>query len=153
MEEEADRTREVDVPPRCFCFKCAELIENAGDRESTSAWHYHEEKQQFHFVCGTEGCRAETDILGQYGHCPRDCKTNARKLFPEPMQTLLRKKTVLSRENRGEVWEDMIVKTVSHFEALMRHLTLKLIGCQAIPRGRCQTTLLEIHRQQMVSEN
>jgi hypothetical protein len=100
--------------------------------DKSSAWHYSEEKQQFHFRCDTKGCNAETDILGHYGFCPRCGRTNARKLFSERMNKMLSrleeiKQTVSDRGERGANWEDMIVKSLSEFEALAKHLRNRLL--------------------------
>jgi hypothetical protein len=100
--------------------------------DATPAWHYSEEKQQLHFKCQTVGCGAETDILGRYGYCPRCGRTNARPAFNESMSRMLTRwdgtdKNVSDRDARGEVWEDLTVKSVTEFEALAKHLRRKLL--------------------------
>jgi hypothetical protein len=100
--------------------------------DKTPAWHYSEERQQTHFTCATKDCRAQTDILGEYGYCPRCSHTNAGKLFSENMDKMLArleevKNTVTDRRERGVVWEDMTVKTLSAFEHLAKHLRAKLL--------------------------
>ncbi len=100
--------------------------------DQTSAWHYSEEKQQFHFKCETKDCHTETDILGRYGFCPRCGKTNARTLFSGFIDRTLARwtetdKNVTDRYQRGEVWEDMTVKCLSEFEALAKHLRQRLL--------------------------
>ena len=100
--------------------------------DSTSAWHYAEVKQQFHFKCQTPDCHTETDILGEYGYCPRCGRTNARVLFATHFDGLLIKfeatdKTVTDRNARAEVWEDITIKSVSAFEALAKHLRQRLL--------------------------
>jgi hypothetical protein len=95
------------------------------------AWHYQEEKQQLHFTCETENCRAESDILGRFGYCPRCGRTNARRVFFDRLSGIRSKIKEASqnpdREARREVWEDITSKLVSEFEAFMRHLAIKLL--------------------------
>jgi hypothetical protein len=101
--------------------------------DQTSAWHYSEEKQQVHFKCETKDCHAETDILGRFGFCPRCGKTNARTLFSGFIDRTLARwtetdKNVTDRNQRAEVWEDMTIKSLSEFEALAKHLRLRLLS-------------------------
>jgi hypothetical protein len=100
--------------------------------DATPAWHYAEEKQQTHFKCQTDGCGVETDILGIYGYCPRCGRTNARPAFNESMTRMLTRweetdKKVSDRNARGEVWDDLTVKSVTEFETLAKHLRRRLL--------------------------
>lgn len=100
--------------------------------DATPAWHYAEEKQQTHFKCQTDGCGAETDILGIYGYCPRCGRTNARPAFNESMTRMLTRwdqtdKNISDRNARGEVWDDLTVKSVTEFETLAKHLRRRLL--------------------------
>lgn len=100
--------------------------------DATPAWHYAEEKQQTHFKCQTDGCGVETDILGIYGYCPRCGRTNARPAFNESMTRMLTRweetdKKVSDRKARGEVWDDLTVKSVTEFETLAKHLRRRLL--------------------------
>ncbi len=101
--------------------------------DETPAWHYSEEKQQVHFVCDTEHCQNETDILGDgYGYCPRCGRTNGRKIFLERMNEMsLRwehtRMAISGEAERGAVWEDMTEKCVKQFEAFAKHLRAKLL--------------------------
>jgi hypothetical protein len=113
--------------------------------DATPAWHYSEEKQQVHFKCQTDGCGAETDILGRYGYCPRCGRTNARPAFNESMARMLTRweetdKNVKDKNARGEVWEDLTVKSVTEFEALAKHLRRKLL---TFPMTRSRTEAVE----------
>src|SRR5260370_30689101 len=97
-----------------------------------SAWHYSEVKQQIHFKCDTTDCHAETDILGEYGYCPRCARTSARKWFAERTDKMLSRveatkkafpeNTPADRKARGEVLEDLTKDSVSDFEAVAKHL-------------------------------
>jgi hypothetical protein len=96
------------------------------------AWHYSETKQQFHFVCQTGGCKCQTDILGEYGYCPRCGRSNARNVFFEGAdKELTRLEEVRStgsdRHERQRTWEKMTVDAVSRFEALAKHLRRRLL--------------------------
>lgn len=115
--------------------------ENVTDTKST--WHYSEVKQQFHFKCEADGCRIETDILGDYGFCPKCGRTNARKLFNEEIERLLARwketnQNVTDRNVRKEVWEDLTVKCVSALEPFSRHVRLKLFLLPMTTRRRKQ---------------
>ena len=89
------------------------------------AWHYSEIKQQFHFVCQTDGCKCQTDILGEYGYCPRCGRSNARNVFFQAADKEMARleevrSTVLDRHERERVWEKITVDAVSRFEALAK---------------------------------
>ena len=66
---------------RAFLHKKSTSVDMADISDERMAWHYSEVKQQFHFVCQTNGCKCQTDILGQYGYCPRCGLSNARAVF------------------------------------------------------------------------
>jgi hypothetical protein len=121
-----------DAFARAFREQKSTAVEFADITDSASAWHYSEEKQQFHFECAAAGCKMETDILGEYGFCPRCGRTNARKLFLERVdKTLLRwadvDKNVAVRQDRSRSWEEMTKNIVGDFEHLAKHLRLKLL--------------------------
>jgi hypothetical protein len=109
--------------------------------DQTPAWHYTEEKQQVHFKCQTDGCGAQTDILGRYGYCPRCGRTNARPAFNDTMTRMLTRweetnKSVTDKNARGEVWDDLTVKSVTEFETLAKHLRLRLLVLPMTPNRR-----------------
>jgi hypothetical protein len=121
-----------DAFARAYLGKCNTQLAMSAVTDSTSAWHYAEVKQQLHFTCQTPDCHTETDILGEYGYCPRCGRTNGRALFATYFDGLLSKfettdKTVTDRHARAEVWEDMTIKSVSAFEALAKHLRQRLL--------------------------
>jgi Zn finger protein HypA/HybF involved in hydrogenase expression len=121
-----------DAYARACLGKTTTTLSMSAITDQTPAWHYSEEKQQFHFTCDTKDCHAATDILGQYGYCPRCGRTNARKLFTERMDNMISrleetKKTISDRQQREAVWEEMTVKSLSEFEALAKHLRRKLL--------------------------
>ena len=116
-----------------------------------SAWHYSEVKQQFHFKCETNECGTEVDILGDYGFCPQCGRTNARKLFHEEIDCMLRRwqetnQDVADRNQRGEVWEDLTVKSVSVFEPFAKHIRLKLLLLPMTARRRKQLEGISFQR-------
>jgi hypothetical protein len=116
-----------------------------------SAWHYSEVKQQFHFKCDTDKCGTETDILGDYGFCPRCGRTNARKLFNEEIDRMLGRweetnQNVADRSARKEVWADITVKSVSAFEPFAKHVRLKLLLLPMTERRRKQLEDLSFQR-------
>jgi hypothetical protein len=96
------------------------------------AWHYSEEKQQFHFTCDQESCKTETDILGEYGYCPACGRSNAYKVFAGKCENDLKKlehirNTVTDRHEREDAWEKITIDAVSKFEALGKHARRKLL--------------------------
>jgi len=122
-----------DAFMRAYTTGVSSTLSMSDITDETAAWHYSEEKQQFHFKCETKDCHAETDILGRYGFCPRCGKTNARTLFSGFIdRTLVRwtetDKNVADRHQRGEVWEDMTIKSLSELEALAKHLRRRLLS-------------------------
>jgi len=111
--------------------------------DMNSAWHYSEVKQQFHFKCDTDRCGTETDILGDYGFCPQCGRTNARKLFNDEIDRMHArwqetKQNVADRKARGEVWEDLTVKSVSALEPFAKHVRLQLLLLPMTTRRRKQ---------------
>lgn len=121
-----------DTFARAYNLKTNTSLDFTEITDQTPAWHYSEEKQQFHFKCAADGCDAETDILGEYGYCPRCGRSNARKIFSEVVDKELArleevKTTVSDRYERGIVWENLTVEALSKFEALAKHLRRKLL--------------------------
>jgi hypothetical protein len=121
-----------DAFAHAYIGKCNTQLAMSAVTDSTPAWHYSEVKQQFQFTCRTPDCHTQTDILGEYGYCPRCGRTNARALFAMHFDGLLSKfettdKAVTDRNARAEAWEDMTIKIVSAFEALAKHLRQRLV--------------------------
>jgi hypothetical protein len=136
---------------RAYTGKKNTSLNMADITDQTSAWHYSEEKQQFHFKCNTKDCHTETDILGQYGYCPQCGRTNARKLFVERMDKMLIrwdevKNKVSDRQERGAIWEEMTVKVLSEFEALGKHLRCKLLCFPMTPNRRKELEKLNFQK-------
>lgn len=130
-----------DAYARAYIGKKTTSLAMSAITDQTPAWHYSEEKQQFHFTCDTTDCHAATDIRGQYGYCPRCGRTNARKLFMERFDRMFSrleetKNTVSDRQARGVTWEDLTVKSLSEFEALAKHLRRKLLCLLMTPKRR-----------------
>lgn len=89
-----------DAFARAYTGKKSTVVEIGDITDNTPAWHYShysEEKQQFHFKCSEKSCDTQTDILGQYGYCPRCGRTNARKLFLEHVDQMLARPLCCSR--------------------------------------------------------
>jgi len=121
-----------DAFARAYMGKQSTSLDMADVADKTPAWHYSEEKQQYHFVCDAKDCNTQTDILGQYGYCPRCGRTNARKLFVERIDQMLARwhetnNTITGQKERGEIWERMTVAALSEFEPLAKHLRIKLL--------------------------
>jgi len=146
-----------DAFARAYTLKKNTTVEMAEITDETSSWHYSEEKQQFHFACDTKNCGAETDILGQYGYCPGCGRTNARTLFTERMDKMLTRwgeaeKTVSDRRERGDIWEDMTKAGVSEFEALARHLRIRLLRLPMTSNRRKELEELNFQRPLQANE-
>ncbi len=156
-EQRSYVTAFYDAFARAYIGKKNTSLDMADITDRAAAWHYSEEKQQFHFTCDTKDCSTETDILGEYGYCPRCGRTNARKLFSERMDKMLTRleeirKTVSDRKERGAVWEDMTKTSLSEFEALARHLRNKLLRFPMTPNRRKRLEDLNFQRPLLADE-
>jgi hypothetical protein len=145
-----------DAFARALREKKDTAVEFAEITDSNSAWHYSEQKQQFHFTCSEKDCKTETDILGEYGYCPRCGRTNARKLFLERIDKMLNRwadadKSVSDRQERGLVWEELTKNIVGDFEHLAKHLRIKLLHFPMTPNRRKR--LEELNFQQPLQAN
>lgn len=121
-----------DAFARAYLHKKSTSVEMADITDEKAAWHYSEIKQQLHFVCETDGCKCQTDILGEYGYCPRCGRSNARNVFFQVADREVArleevKSRVSDRHERQTVWEKMAVDAVSRFEALAKHLRRRLL--------------------------
>jgi len=121
-----------DAFARAYLHKESTSVDMANITDEKVAWHYSEVKQQFHFVCQTDGCKCQTDILGQYGYCPGCGLSNARAVYFQAVDKELARleevrSTVSDRRERENVWEKMTVDAVSQFEAVAKHLRRRLL--------------------------
>ena len=140
-----------DAFARSHNLKKNTSLDIADITDSTPAWHYSEEKQQFHFKCDTADCYTETDILGEYGYCPRCGRTNARRLFSEFADRELARweqidKDVSDRAERGTAWEKMTVDALSKLEALAKHLRRRLLTFPMTANRRAQFEKLNFQK-------
>lgn len=140
-----------DTFARAYREKKTASIGEENVTDAKSAWHYSEVKQQFHFKCETGGCHTETDILGDYGYCPKCGRTNARILFNQEIDRMIRRweetdKNVTDRNARKEVWEDLTVKAVSALEPFAKHVRLQLFLLPMTARRRKQLEDLSFQR-------
>ncbi|MGH9743236.1 MAG: hypothetical protein ACRD51_12910 [Candidatus Acidiferrum sp.] len=147
-----------DAFARAYMGKKSTSVEIADITDRTAAWHYSEEKQQFHFKCSEEGCAAEIDILGEYGYCPRCSRTNARKLFFERIDKMLKRleeveNAVSDRRERGLVWEEMTKNVVGDFEHLAKHLRVKLLTFPMTPSRRKRLKELNFQKPLQANES
>jgi hypothetical protein len=145
-----------DAFARAYVGKKSTAVEIGDITDQTPAWHYSEEKQQFHFKCFEKGCDTQTDILGEYGYCPRCGRTNARKLFLERVDNMLIrvdeiKKNVPERKERATVWEEMTKNIVGDFEHLAKHLRVSLL-CFPLTMNR-RKRLQELNFQKPLQAN
>jgi hypothetical protein len=130
-----------DAFGRAYVGKKNTSVDVAEITDDVAAWHYSEEKLQTHFKCDTKDCRAETDILGEYGFCPRCGRTNARKFFFDRMSKMLIRweevnTTISDRREREDSWEKMTIAGLSEFEALAKHLRARLLLFPMTPKRR-----------------
>jgi hypothetical protein len=149
-------TAYYDAYARAHIEKKNTTLDIAEVTDVTPAWHYSEEKQQFHFTCDGPDCKTQADIMGEYGYCPSCGRTNARRLFAEKMDKLISriafvKATVDDRHERERVWEEITKACVSDFEPLGKHLRRKLLCFPMTPKRRKQVE--ELSFQQLVRTN
>jgi hypothetical protein len=147
-----------DAFARAYNGKTNTVVEFGEITDRTPAWHYSEVKQQFHFKCATEKCSAETDILGEYGYCPRCGRTNARALFFDRLDKMIKriddvKETVTDRHARRAVWEEMTKSIVGDFEFFARHLRLKLLDLPMTQNRRERLLGLNFQRPLQANES
>jgi hypothetical protein len=121
-----------DAFARAYLEKKNTSVDMVDITDEKVAWHYSEEKLQFHFTCQSNGCKTEADILGEYGYCPACGRSNSRHLFPQAFDNELARlqqilNNVSDRHEREETWEKMTVDSVSRFEALAKHLRRRLL--------------------------
>jgi hypothetical protein len=147
-----------DAFARAYRGKKSTAVEIADITDRNPAWHYSEEKQQFHFKCSEKDCETDADILGEYGYCPRCGRTNARKLFLERIDKMLKrldevKNNVTDRKERGLVWEDMTKDIVGAFEYLAKHLRVKLLNFPMTPKRRRRLEELNFQKPLQANES
>ena len=140
-----------DAFARAYLQKKSTSVDMADISDEKAAWHYSEVKQQFHFVCQVDGCKTQTDILGEYGYCPRCGRTNARAVFLQVFDKELARldevrSTVSDRREREKVWERMMVDAVSRLEALAKHLRRRLLRCPLTPNRRRELEALNFQQ-------
>jgi hypothetical protein len=121
-----------DACARAYLQKKSTSVELAEITDERVAWHYSEVKQQFHFLCQTKGCKCQTDILGEYGYCPRCSRSNARRIFFQSAEKeLIRLGEIRSKASdkceQEEAWEKITKDALSRFEALAKHLRRRLL--------------------------
>jgi Zn finger protein HypA/HybF involved in hydrogenase expression len=117
--------------------------------DSKPEWKYAEERQQFHFKC--LNCETETDILGEYGWCPKCGKTNAREIINAKLKQLEEgfdkaDKAIADKAERSQQWEEINSKCFSGFEALGRHLQTILAKLPATPSRKKEVEGLSFQR-------
>lgn len=140
-----------DAFARAYIGKRNTSVDTAEITDDVAAWHYSEEKLQTHFQCQAKNCRVQTDILGEYGFCPRCARTSARKFFFESMTKMLARwdevsRTISDRKERGEAWEAVTIASLSEFEALANHLRAKLLLFPMTSKRRKQVQGLTFQR-------
>lgn len=124
--------------------------------DSSSEWNYEEERQQFHFRCTK--CDTQADILGEYGSCPQCGRTNAGEIFGGKVRGLEERfdktdKTITDQKDRGEEWEKINNDCFSLFEALGKHIQIRLSLFPAAPKRRKELENLSFQRLFNTSES
>jgi uncharacterized Zn finger protein (UPF0148 family) len=119
--------------------------------DATLEWQYSEEQQQFHFKCVDQSCYAETDILGEYGWCPRCGRSNARRVIETRLKANEEKlertdREVTDRHLRGAEWELINNVAFSTFEPLGNHLRTRLMLFPATAKRRNDLANLSFQR-------
>jgi hypothetical protein len=119
--------------------------------DATPEWQYSEEQQQFHFKCADQGCYAETDILGEYGWCPRCGRSNARGVIETRLKANEERFEKTDRDltdshRRAEEWELINNMAFSSFEPLGNHLRMRLMLFPATAKRRNDLANLSFQR-------
>ena len=123
----------------------------SGVTHATPEGQHSEEQQQFHFKCAHQSCYAETDILGEYGWCPRCGCSNAQGVFESRLKANEERfekadRELTDRHHREEEWELINNVAFSSFEPLGNHLRTRLMLFPATAKRRNDLTNLSFQR-------
>jgi hypothetical protein len=119
--------------------------------DSTPEWQYSEEQQQFHFECRHPECHVKTDILGEYGWCPRCGRSNAQGVIDSKLKANEQRfeaadRDLSDRHRREEEWALINNIAFSIFEPLGNHLRTALVLIPATARRRNDLANLSFQR-------
>jgi len=97
--------------------------------ENRPTWVPREQTQQFQFRC--EMCESVTDILGEYGSCPRCGHRNSFGVLKKHLERLDKEfkradAELQDRFERGNKWQSLLPRYISEFEAMADDKSVKL---------------------------
>ena len=95
-------------------------------------WTYEERQLQHRFKCTT--CDVTTDILGEYGSCPKCGKRNSGAVFHQNLKQIELDLMTATQDRRS----DLLNRTVSVFEAMANDLKKILVSIPCHARRREQ---------------
>src|ERR1019366_6165950 len=137
----------VTDPQRRYLKKYVEAVERAAKEQNeieidlneatdSSEWTYEERQLQHRFKCAT--CNVTTDILGEYGSCPKCGKRNSGALFHRKLNKIESDLITATQEQRSA----LLNCSVSVFEAMANDLKKILVSIPCHVRRREQVRSL-----------
>jgi DNA-directed RNA polymerase subunit RPC12/RpoP len=102
-------------------------------------WVPREQAQKFLFRC--EKCDSTTDILGEYGACPRCGYRNSLSVLKKHLEVLDQEFKQAEAElkdkfERGQKWLSLVPRYVSGFEAMAGDIHSQLLRLPMVPKRR-----------------
>src|ERR1035441_10262689 len=133
----------VTDPQRRYLKKFVEAVERVAKEQmeieidlseatDSSEWTYEERQLQHRFKCAT--CDVTTDILGEYGSCPKCGKRNSGAVFHRKLNKIESDLTTATQDQRS----DLLNRAVSVFEAMANDLKKILVSIPCHVRRREQ---------------
>jgi DNA-directed RNA polymerase subunit RPC12/RpoP len=118
-------------------------------------WVPREQVQQFLFLC--EKCDSSTDILGEYGACPRCGYRNSLSVLKKHLEVLDQEfkqadAELKDQSGRSEKWKSLLPRHVSAFEAMADDIKAQLLRLPMVPKRREEVGLLSFQQIRRANE-
>jgi hypothetical protein len=117
--------------------------------ENRPTWVPREQTQQFQFRC--EMCESVTDILGEYGSCPRCGHRNSFSVLKKHLERLDKEfkradAELQDRFERGNKWQSLLPRYVSEFEAMADDIRAQLLRLPMTAKRRKEVEILSFQQ-------
>jgi hypothetical protein len=113
-----------------------ELTIDFDDVTDSPDWTYNERQLQRRFTCTT--CHVQTDILGEYGSCPKCGKRNSGGVFHRKLNEI----EAQTRTAAADLYPTLLTTSVSVFEDMANDLKRILVSVPCHPARRKQVSQL-----------
>ncbi len=114
-----------------------ELTINFDDVTDSPNWTYNERQLQRRYTCTT--CHVQTDILGEYGSCPKCGKRNSGSIFHRKVNEI---ESQIRAAAAAEQYPPLLIGLVSVFEDMANDLKRILVSIPCHPARRKQISQL-----------